>query len=292
MTAEDRMQQGDFEGALGILVAQNAAQPDPGQLLMQFSLEVRLQRFAAADQTIRRIVQLAPEVAGPMQSFAANARAEAAATARMTDPSLAGRRAGIGMPPPHALAYVKAAVHHAQGDHAGVVAALAEAKPLTPATPGTFTWRSGRTARFASLVDSDDLTGPILPCYERDTVLDLAYTQLRSITFGEMKTSFDVMWIPAQIVPVEGNPMIVKVPAYHVGTGVAREASLRSGQMTMWNHDRGYAEAIGQRDFAMLTAEGGKSMVGILQVGKIEFDAVTATSASKPGFFKKLFGNN
>jgi protein involved in temperature-dependent protein secretion len=295
MTFEQQMQDGDFEGALALLRQQTAGpRPDPGLLLTVFNLEVRLQRFEAADQAIRRVIELAPQVAAPMTAFARSARAEAVATRRMTDPTVAGRRAAVIAPPPFALAFVQAAVRHAQRDHAGAAAALAEAKAMTPATPGTLTWRNGRTARFADLVDSDDLTGPILPCYDGETVLDLAYCQLTSVTFGDGGTSFDVMWLPTQIVLANGKQIAVRVPAYHVGTGVADDPSIRTGEMTMWDHSHGYAQAIGQRDFKVVNAEGGMSMVGILQVRRIDFDApqrATATpDAGKPkGFWKRLF---
>jgi len=294
MTIEQRMQDGDFEGALALLHEQTAGpSPDPGLLLMRFNLEVRVQRFDAAERSIRRVIELAPQVAAPMNAFARNARAEAAATARMTNPTAASRRSGVGAPPPFALAYVKAAVLHAQRDHAGAAAALAAAKPMTPAMPGTLTWRNGRTARFADLVDSDDLTGPILPCYEGETVLDLAYSQLRSVTFLDGSTSFDTMWIPAEIVPATGDPLRARVPAYHVGTGVADDPTVRTGQMTLWDHAHGYAQAIGQRDLKLLNGDGGMSMVGILQVRRIEFDASarpTAAAPEKPkGFWKRLF---
>jgi protein involved in temperature-dependent protein secretion len=292
VTIDDRIQQGDFVGALGLIApAITGPSPDPGQLLLAFNLEVRLQRFDAADQTIRRLMQIAPQVADAMAAFARNARAERTATQRMTDPAIAGKREGLGMPPPHALGYVKAALLHAMKDHAGAVAALAEVKPTVPATPGTMTWRAGRTARFANLSDSDELTGPILPVYDGETVLDLAYVELKSITFHDAKTSFDMMWIPTEIEPVRGNPIRVKVPAFHVGTGVAGMDMVRTGQMTSWDRTYGYALAIGQRDFELFNPEGGKSMVGILQVRRIEFDPPAAGApADKPkGFWKKLF---
>jgi protein involved in temperature-dependent protein secretion len=288
MTVEQHMERGDFEAALQLLATQiTGAAPDPGLMLMVFNLEVRLQRFDAAERTIRRLLQLAPQLAGPLGVLAGNARAEARAVARLTDPALAGKRAGIGMPPPHAFGHVKAAVHHAQHDHATAAAALTEARERTPKVSGTLTRRSGATLTFADLVDSDDLTGPILPCYEGDAVLDLPYSQLRSITFLDPRTSFDTMWIPADIVPVTGEPLHVKVPAFYPGTFVASDRAVRSGQTTSWEHEHGYAEAIGQRDLKLLGPEDRMSLVGILQVRKIELDP---PAAAKPkSFWKKLF---
>ncbi|NUO52399.1 MAG: hypothetical protein HOV80_26425, partial [Polyangiaceae bacterium] len=59
---------------------------------------------------------------------------------------------------------------------------------------------------------------------------------------------------------------------YYAGTGVAADRSVRIGQQTTWQRDRGYAEALGQRDWSVTLADGGRSMVGILGVQRIDFD--------------------
>lgn len=294
MSIEQHIEQGEFEQALALLVqATSGPSPDPGQLLMIFNMEVRLQRFAAAEATMRRLCAAAPQVAPVMERYRVAAQAEAAATARLTDPALAGKRKAMGMPPPYALAYVKAAVHHAQRDHAGVVAALAEAKTYTPAASGMLTWVSGKTVRFTDLIDSDDLTGPNLPFYDGSTVLDVPYSQLRSVTFLDPKTSFDVMWLAAEVVTADGKALTLRAPSFYTGTGVAQEGPVRTGQMTSWKHDHGYAQGIGQRDFKVTTAEGGSLLVGILQLRKIELDvrAGAKVEEEKPkSFWKRLFG--
>ena len=290
MTIEERMQAGDFEGALAMLTEQNATgKADPGQVLMEFNLQVRLQRFDAAAKSIRRVMELAPHVANNMKELEELARAEQLATERLTNPAVAGKRSGIGIPPPFAMAYVKAAVQHAQKDHAGAAATLEEAKAATPKTAGTLTWRNGQTAKFIDICDSDDLTGPILPCYDGATVVDLPYSQLQSVTFGDSKTSFDVIWLPAEIVPVTGKPFFARVPALHLGAGVAQMSNIRLGQMTLWDRSAGYAQASGQRDIKFWKP--GMSMVGILQIRRIALDNApvqTAPVPEKKGFWKKL----
>jgi hypothetical protein len=67
MSIEQSIEQGEFEAALALLGQSTAGpQPDPGQVLMTFNMEVRLQRFAAAEATMRRLISLAPQVAGVM----------------------------------------------------------------------------------------------------------------------------------------------------------------------------------------------------------------------------------
>lgn len=290
--AEELIKQGNYEGALANLKQAIAgAQPDPGHVLMAFNMEVRLQRFQDAERTMRRLIEIAPQVEGPMSALARTARAEATATARLTDPAVAGRRGAMGPPPPHGLTYVKVAVLHAQKDYAGAAAALAEAKAQTPAVQGTLTWVGGRKARFVDLIDTDELTGPILPCYNGETLLDLPYTQIRSINFLDPRTSFDVMWMPAEIIAADGKTFTFRVPAYYVGTGVSGEPHIRTGQMTSWDRAHGYAQGIGQRDFKVVTQEGGNMMVGILQIQRIDFDVAAQPEPEKPkSFWKRLFG--
>lgn len=292
MTIEQSIDQGEFETALAQLTQATAGpQPDPGQILMMFSMEVRLQRFQAAEATMRRLLSVAPQIAPVMERYGLAARAEATATARLTDPAVASQRKALGAPPPYALAYVKAAVLHAQKDYAGAAAALAEAKPLTPPTTGTLTWANGRTARFTDLTDSDDLTGPNLPCYDGPTLLDVPYTQLRSVSFLDCKTSFDVMWMPAEVTTVAGKKLSLRVPSYYTGTGKGDMGMVRTGQMTSWQRDHGYAQGVGQRDFKVTMADGGTSMVGMLQVVKLDLDVQASAEPEKPkSFWKRLFG--
>lgn len=294
MSIDQSIEQGDFEAALSLLAQATAVpNPDPGQLLTTFNLETRVQRFDAAEASMRRLFAAAPQVVPVMERYRLAARAEAAATARLTDPALAGQRKAMGVPPPYAMAYVKAAVHHAQKDYAGAAAALAEARAHTPPISGTLTWSNGRSARFTHLTDSDDLTGPNLPCYDGGTVLDVPYTQLRAVSFLECKTSLDVMWMPAELLTAAGKAITVRVPSYYTGSGKAQEGMVRTGRMTMWEREHGYAQGLGQRDFKVTMADGGESMVGMLQVKKIEID-VQAGAAAEPekpkSFWQRLFG--
>ncbi len=123
-------------------------------------------------------------------------------------------------------------------------------------------------------------------------MLDVPYSQLRSVTFLDPKTSFDVMWRPAQVVAASGGTFMFKVPAFYVGTGTAQDGMVRTGQVTTWERDHGYAEAIGQRDFKATMADGGVSTIGILQLAKIELDVQVVQTAEAPrkSFWKRLFG--
>lgn len=272
MSFEQLIEQGDYTGALALLrESTSGTQVDPGQLLARFSMEVRLQQFDAAESSMQRLCALAPEAAPVMSQLGLAARAERLAIQRLKDPTLATKRSTPGMPPPHAIALVKMAHAHAQGDAAGATAALAEVRAITPATAGTLVRKNGATVTFTNIVDSDDLTGASLPCYEGAQLLDIAYSDLRSITFSEPKTSFDIMWPRAEIVLVTGEVLRVRIPALYPGSGTAEENFIRTGQMTTWTRDKGYAEGHGQRDLSITTAEG-NSIVGLLSITSIVFD--------------------
>lgn len=272
MNPDQLIEQGDFEGALELLrQSTSGAQAEPPALLSQFSMEVRLQQFDAAEKTMQRLIAAAPETAVVMNQLAAAGRAERMAIERLSDAALAGKRSTVGMPPPYAVALVKAALLHAQGDNGGAKAAIAESTGITPAISGTMLQKRGNSIRFKNITDTDELTGATLPVYEGSQVLDIAYSEIHKIHFEDPRTSFDVMWPRAEITLVTGEVLRVRVPALYPGSGRAKENALRTGQMTMWSRDKGYAEGIGQRDLS-LTREQGDSIVGLLSITSITFD--------------------
>ncbi len=267
------VQQGNFADALNALMRVNDhAAPDPGQLLQQFNLEVRVQRFSEAAATMERLLVLAPQAAPAMNALARNARAEAFATARLSDRDRATSRAGIGAPPPHAVAYVQALVLHAEERYDEAAEVLTNIKAAAPPSPGTLTWRNGQTARFSHVTDTDDLTGPIMPLYHGEDVLDIAFSQIRSITMIEARSSFDSMWMPVELTLTDGQTFKARYPALYPGSAVAPDPMARTAQTTMWNNSLGYARALGQRDLAFTTDEGGSMLVGVLQIARLDFD--------------------
>jgi protein involved in temperature-dependent protein secretion len=282
MTVQQLIEQGDFQGALRELQqVTTGAGADPESLLSRFNLEVRLQQFEAAHATARRLGGVAPQIMPVLEGFVAAARAEEQAARRLTDPALAGKRSTVGLPPPFAMAYAQMAVAHAQRDAAGAQAAQAEARKFAPPVAGTIVMLGNAEKRFVNLVDSDDLTGPTLPCYAGDKLLDLPYCDLREIAFGQPRTSFDMMWMPATVTLVDGRPLSVRIPTLYPGSALADEPFVRTGQETMWSRDRGYAQALGQRDLSATNADGSSSLIGIQRIAAIRFD--NPTRALVPG---------
>ena len=78
MSIEQSIEQGEFEQALAQLTQATAGpQPDPGQVLMMFSVQVRLQRFQEAEATMRRLQSIAPQIAPVVERYRLAAHAEA-----------------------------------------------------------------------------------------------------------------------------------------------------------------------------------------------------------------------
>lgn len=288
MSVEADLERGELESGLQRL--RQEASSDPGRLLMAYQLELRTHRFDDAARTLARIVQLDPRFAPAAKELELSANAERLRLARATDATVAGKRSALAPPPPFALELVRAAVSHARGDAAGTKDALASAEAHRPKTPGTLTWTDGRTRTFTDLVDTDDLTGATLPCFEAGQILDVPFVEIRSIVFSEPRTSFDSLWAPAEVVTRSGERLHVRVPALYVGAGVHAEPSVRLGTMTTWDHDRGYAVASGQRDFKLTTSDGGMSMVGLRQIARIDFEG-PAMTAGLGGAPSGAFGN-
>jgi protein involved in temperature-dependent protein secretion len=288
MSVEADLERGELESGLQRL--RQEATSDPGRLLMAYQLEVRTHRFDDAARTLARIVQLDPRFAPAAKELELSANAERLRVARASDATVAGKRSALAPPPPFALELVRAAVSHARGDAPGTKDALASAEAHRPKTPGTLTWTDGRTRTFTDLVDTDDLTGATLPCFEAGQILDVPFVEIRSIVFEPPRTSFDSLWAPAEVVTRSGERLRVRVPALYVGAGVHPEPSVRLGTMTTWDHDRGYAIASGQRDFKLVTSDGGMSMVGLRQIARIDFEG-PAMTAGLGGAPSGAFGN-
>lgn len=288
MSVEADLERGELELALQGL--RSEASSDPGRLLMAYQIELRTHRFDDAARTLARIVQLDPRFAPAAKELEGSANAERLRLARSTDVTVAGKRSALAPPPPFALELVRAAVTHAQGDAAGVKAALASARTHRPKTPGTLTWTDGRTKAFTDLEDTDDLTSATLPCFEAGQILDVPFVEIRSVVFDAPRSSFDSLWAPAEVVTRTGERLRVRVPALYVGAGVHPDPHVRLGTVTSWDHDRGYAIASGQRDFRLETGEGGTTIVGQRQIARIDFEG-PAMSAGLGGASSGAFGN-
>jgi protein involved in temperature-dependent protein secretion len=264
---------GEFVAALAGLRQENLAleQPEVSALLLQFDLEVQLQQVVEAQTTATRLALVHPAWQQAAAGLQKTARADATAALRLSDAKLAGNRNNIGMPPPHAVEYMQAAVMHAQQRHDEAAELLTSAASQAPRTAGTVSRRNGHSFSFTHVVDSDDLTGAIFPVFNGEDVLDIAFCQIRSIAALPRRSSFDSTWMPVEIRLIDGQSFQCRHPAKYAGSALAHEPAVRTGRTTMWNRSLGYAIAIGQRDLQFTKLDGGTALIGILQIARIDF---------------------
>lgn len=172
-------------------------------------------------------------------------------------------------PEPWLALMVQASVEHAGGDRAAAAKTLAEARGQEPEVGGTIRF-AGEERRFSHIRDSDDLTGATVPCLVGPSLVDVAYTELGQIEFGERQASWDWLWLPALLTLRDGRQFDAAIPSRYPGTGQHSDPAIRLSQMTFWNNDNGYALGVGMVDLVLDPKPG--VMVGIERVESISFD--------------------
>lgn len=266
MTVEQSIEQGDFVGALSLLEAQLRVAPAPGKHFLAFELKALLEDFEGAEAQLAELEQLEPDSAGAVVEFRKCLEAASMRATRRVDPEQAGRRAAFTPPPPHSHRYVEAATLHARRDHAAAAQVLADARERTPPLAGSLIFRDGPAMEFLDITDSDDLTGPHLECVGKNGLLDLPLHSINAIEFLPARGHQDVLWKPARITDAHGQAN-VRVLSLYTGSGRHDEAMVRTGAVTVWDHDCGYAIGFGLRDLKL----DGQTMVGINRVQRIDF---------------------
>ncbi|NTX58093.1 type VI secretion system accessory protein TagJ [Myxococcus sp. CA039A] len=294
---EQHLAEGSFQEALRLIEAEVSKAPSGERLLMAFNVRVRLEDYDGALRALEDLEKLEPEVSEAVTFLHHCAELERLHSLRRKDAERAKERGALQAPQPFSRAYLQAAVSHAKGEFSDAARALEEGARSAPKTSGMLTRTNGVRVRFSDLTDSDELTGPHLPCFQGGTVLDVPFSELRSIQFEKPKSSMDVVWLPAQFQTLDGREVETRVPSLYPGTGLHDNAPIRLGEMTAWHHDpHGYAVAFGQRDFKLTHEDGGMGMVGLLQVARIDFDGAGRSMSGKPqpqakkSFWSKLFG--
>ncbi|WP_426731580.1 type VI secretion system accessory protein TagJ [Myxococcus faecalis] len=294
---EQHLAKGDFQAALQLIDAELSSAPSADRWLMAFNVRVRLEDFDGALRALDALVKLDPDVSDGVTFLGHCANLERLHSLRRKDPALAKERGALQAPQPFSRAYLQAAVSHAKGDFSDAARVLKDIASAAPKVPGTLTRTNGARVRFTDMIDSDDLTGPHLPCFQAGTVLDIPYNELASIQFERPRSSMDAVWVPAVFQTLTGQQFETRVPSRYPGSGLHGNAAVRLGEMTLWEHEpHGYAVGFGQRDFKLAHEDGGFGLVGLLQVTRIDFDAGGQRTAEEPrpkekkSFWSKLFG--
>ncbi|MCP3064963.1 hypothetical protein LXT21_39940 [Myxococcus sp. K38C18041901] len=294
---EQLLAKGDFQAALQLIDAELSSAPSADRWLMAFNVRVRLEDFDGALRALDALLKLDPGISDGVTFLRHCADLERLHSLRRKDAALANERGALQAPQPFSRAYLQAAISHAKGEFPDAARALEEGRRTAPKAPGTLTRTNGAHVRFTDVFDSDDLTGPHLPCFQAGTVLDIPYSELASIQFEQPRSSMDAVWVPAVFQTLSGQQFETRVPSRYPGSGLHGNAAVRLGEMSVWEHEpHGYAVGFGQRDFKLAHENGGFGLVGLLQVARIDFDAGGRPTAEEPrpkekkSFWSKLFG--
>lgn len=270
-SAHARMTEGDFRGAAELLRPEATRSNDPGLLVMMLFLECYGADFTRAKAALDRARAAAPQLGPLLDKVESCAACEWARHARMSDPGLAGQRAAFKPPPPFAMLYAKAAHAHASKDYATTKDALEEIGRIRPKVPGVVTTVRGDKIAFADFVDTDDLMGATFPIYYQKQIYDLPYAELKSLVFEPKEDPFYALWPSVTFDTTFGARGRVAFPSLYAGTTTNDEAMIRLGRTTYFDHDRGYAIALGLRDFWVLGTDGSKRMMGLTHFARIDF---------------------
>lgn len=274
--AQEALREGKTEQARALLEdAIASGDTEPGTRLVLFAARVQLQDWTGAKRALEEVVQLAPNAAELAKKLGASAQAEQIYVKRLADPKLAGERTSFGPPPPHALAWVKAMTEHAGGDFAAAKKTLEQANASRPKSPGVLATRHGDRVPFADILDSDDLTGPTIPLFYDGRVFDVAFSDLKSLTFHEPEDPFEVMWRRVTFEMKSGTRGMVPMPSLYAGSSIDEDPYVRLGRQTSWDHDRGYSVAKGLRDYWVIGGKGERRVMGLDHVARIDFGAVS-----------------
>jgi len=179
-------------------------------------------------------------------------------------------------PPPFALGYASATHAHASGDYAGAAATLVELEAHRPRVSGVLTTSRG-TVGFTDLVDVDALIGATFPIYHQGLVYDLAFAELRSLTFRPISDPFDAMWPWVEFETTFGARGAAPFPAFYPGTTVSSESTVRTLRETVLDHALGYAVALGQRAFWVCGEGGQRQLTALHKLKQIVFAPVGFT---------------
>ncbi len=265
--------EGHFDQAASHVAPLFARTGDPTHGFLLLSAQCSVPDFAAAKLTLDALAGRArsPEEIALLARVRSCASAEWMRHARLKNPALAGRRKDFRLPPPHMLLYTRAAAEHAARSYPAALATIEELKRARPAASGVARTMRGKEIRFDDFVDADDLVGGTFPVYHEGEVHDLAISDLKRLVFLPRKDAFHEIWPEVTFETLHGERGNVCIPRAYAGSGASPDPQVRLGQVTTFDHDLGYAIALGLRDFWVHGTDGSKKMMGLTSFERIDF---------------------
>ncbi len=268
-SAAEFIAQGDPDAALAVLQTQvrgNAADPKLRVFLFQL--------LCVLGQWPRALQQL--QVCGELDAGAlamVNTYREAVQCEAVREAVFAGRTLPhlFGQPPAWVALLAQALQADATGDDAHAARlrqqALEQAEPSAGVLDGqAFEW----------IADADSRLGPVLEVVIKGRYGWLPFAALSKLRLEPPVDLRDLVWMPAQLMFINGGEVVALVPTRYAGSGAQADAAIRMGRKTEWlelatDQYRG----LGQRVLTTDVAE-----CGLLQVREIEFTTAPTALAS------------
>jgi len=178
-------------------------------------------------------------------------------------------RDGAPLLPPDCPAHVEARLEALRalrgGDAAAAGEALQQAMDSAPAHEGKLDGES-----FDSLVDRDDVLGPVLEVYAAGRYLWLPLERVRRLELAAPRRRIDLLWPTATLADTAGGEANVHLPALYAGSHAATDGRLQLGQMTDWRDELGVAfRGIGQKVLCARRGERERE-IGLLELRTLE----------------------
>lgn len=176
----------------------------------------------------------------------------------------------FGQPQAWVALLVEAFQADARGDAPAAARLRAQAFDEAPATPGKVNGEP-----FEWIADADSRLGPVLEAVINGRYCWVPFTALAKVSIEAPSDLRDLVWLPAQLLFVNGGESVALLPSRYPGSAASGEGALQLSRKTEWrelapNQFRG----LGQR---LLTTSADE--LGMLDVREIALDAAAVVEA-------------
>nr|WP_319515867.1 type VI secretion system accessory protein TagJ [uncultured Cohaesibacter sp.] len=245
MKAEQRLKEGDLEGALSALQDDIRKAPQDASLrIFLFQLLCVMGAWQRAVQQLKTCATLDPQ---------ANAMAQMYRTAIICElyrnEVFQGAKQPLifGEPEDWIASMIEALKYQASGDMAAAEDLRAGAFEAAPAIGGQLDGQP-----FGWIADADPRLGPILEVIVNGRYFWAPFAVLRQVHIEAPSDLRDRVWMPATITWANGGDAVALIPTRYVGTTQSKDTQLLLSARTSWQEGNGNltASGLGQRLFA------------------------------------------
>lgn len=243
MPAEDRLREGDLEGALRLLQEQVRREPANAKArVFLFQLLALMGQWGRALNQLNVAGELDPGALAMVQTYRDALRCEV-----LRGEIFAGKRSPLVLGKPDEWLALLIEAQRLDATGAGVQAQPVRERALeaAPPTPGAIDG-----VPFEWIVDGDTRLGPVLEAVVNGRYYWIPFQRIRRIAFDKPEDLRDLVWMPAHFTWANGGESAGLVPTRYAGSESAPDPDLRRSRKTAWleRPGEGFAGS-GQRMF-------------------------------------------